>query len=299
MARLPTTLIAQPITLAGAWTATVTDAAGAGRTATIVAGGSTQYARPYLARLGSTGTLTDPHELLALIQAGLNAALPGGWTVALATDGRVRITYNGAGSGTIAAGEVATVLGFSGAVGALATGASQTGTYPPVGLLCAFSVTEDSGWEAVPSHVAASRAANGTVVALATAYTSALRSFGLRFHPRTWAEQASGEYLSPAFPSDASPALFTEPVAPTKTSAAPWSVHELLATAAGRKLGLAISNAQELLSGASTRFDVGYFAPEVYESKRGRVQLPAQAPTWNARRDWPGIVVTRVTSETR
>ena len=299
MARLPTTLMAQPIRLAGAWTCTARDAAGSPRTVTIVAGGSTVYARPYLAKSIGAGSVTDPFELFILVQTALNTALPSGWTIQITTDARTKVTYNDAGTGRIDSGELTALLGFTGAVGPLATGASQTSTYPPVGLIAAFSLTEDSGWEPLPSHVAASMTAGGVVVAVTSELCTVLRTFGLRFHPRTWAEQPSGEYISPAFPPDASPALFTQPVAPTKASVAPWSVHEFLMTAAGKKCGFALSNAQQLIANTIATFDVGYLAPETYERRRGRAILPQQSPTWNARRDWPGLTLTRITTESR
>lgn len=285
----PSVMLAQVVTLTGAITLSVADSFST-RTITVVAGGSTSYARVFLADGTATGTTpSTPLDLLRTLETLLNAAPAATlWLVRLDPTGAVRITYQGTGTGTVTwvGTSLRNLLGFTGNLSIAAAGSSLA-TYAPGGCLIAPCATEsDTGWQPIATGVAAGETQTGAVVALDSTYRKLSRKIQLRFLPATPAEQASGERLTPALPADsvANSARYTAPTSLSYFEVG-YSAHEFIATAhrtAGAPAAFALGDLQELIAASSTTFDVGYLSAATL---RGGELFPLSAPGWFARRD--------------
>lgn len=267
----PTTMLAQVLTLAGELSVQVSDSHST-RTVTLVAAATTRYARVYLAPTAAAGTsATVPYDLLTAFQTILNAAPASAfWSVTLDPKGAVKITYNGGtGTGKIAwstgtgGTTIRNLLGHTGNdTGSLAVGGSKLGDYAPAGCIVATAADEsDSAWQVRPVSFAVATTAGGTTYGIDAGSRTARRSLRLRLLPQTIGEQASGEYLTPAFPPDTSgsSSRWTSPSTTYYTGAYADSAHEFVAAChrVTGELGITINGLQQMLSGAVTDFDVG------------------------------------------
>lgn len=285
----PSVMLAQVVTLVGAVTVAVSDSFST-RTITLVSGGSTTYARVFLADGAASGTTaSSPIDLLRTLEALLNAA-PGSslWLVRLDPTGAVRVTYQGTGTGTItwSGTSLRNLLGFTAGL-SIAAGGSSLATYAPGGCVIAPCAAEDdSDWQPIATGVAAGETQTGAVVALDSTYRRLARKLQLRFLPKTPAEQTSGERLTPALPTDsvANSTRYTAPASAAYFEQG-YSAHEFIATAhrtAGAPCAFALGDLQELIAGSATTFDVGYLSATTL---RGGELFPLSVPGWFARRD--------------
>lgn len=303
-------MLAQVLVLTGELSVQVQDAHST-RTVTLVAGGSTEYARAFLADRTAAGTSSSvPYDLLDAFEDLLNTAPAATyWTVRLDPTGAVRITYaHGSGTGKVnwSAGTGGTtirnLLGHTGAdTGSLNPAGSILGAYAPAGTIVASAADDsDGGWQPRPVSVASATTAGGTTYAIDAGSRTDRRSIRLRLLPYTSTEQTSGEYLTPAFPPDvaASSSRWKSPSTTYYTGAYANSAHELVAAChrATGELGLCIGELQTLIAGTTTDFDTGSLM-----SSSVRVEedlFPLSVPGWYARRDL-ALSITRTGRVTR
>lgn len=229
MALQPRYALARSYALPANLTATVTDAGGAGRSVTIASSGN--FIRPFLVAAAGSGTTAEsPYDLFARASSQLTAGAGGGtWTVAIRTDGRSQVTWVGAGTGNITAGNLLGALGFTGATGALSTGQSAISAYPALGLIVWAISQPDGDW--LPEQ-------SGAITTDETGRSYRVRGAQVRYRrrltaywvPRTFTDNASGEYLSPLYESlgaGASGAAVTDPT-PASPATAAWSWREAI-----------------------------------------------------------------------
>lgn len=306
----PTAMMAQVLVLTGELSVQVQDAHST-RTVTLVAGGSTEYARNFLADRSAAGTSSSvPYDLLDALEDLFNTA-PGAtyWTVRLDPTGAVRITYaHGSGTGKVnwSAGTGGTtirnLLGHTGSdTGSLSPAGSILGAYAPAGTIVATAADEsDNGWQARPVSVAAATTAGGTTYAIDDGSRTDRRSFRLRLLPYTATEQTSGEYLTPAFPLDVagSSSRWKSPSTTYYTGAYANSAHEFVAAChrATGELGICIGELQTLIAGSTTDFDVGSLTAETVRVEEDL--FPLSVAGFYKRRDL-ALSVTRTARVTR
>lgn len=295
MAERITAMLAQPYTIGSAVTATVyDDAVPTGGTASLVTSGQTGTFRTFLAPSGGAGTEASPRSLLKIVETNLGTAL---WEVRLQSDGRVRIKYKGTtASGRIVWGSstVRNLLGFDADVGPIAAGSNgtQTGAYQPTH--CAFLVARarDSGWVPTPQRFAGAEMPTGEVYGWGDAYRRMRRSFDARFHPVDHATRvARGAAASALFPAAS---RWAQPASAAGT-APPWSLYELIATAAGKRLGAALGTFQDLVAGTATSYDAVYLGLKTINDTSA-VRLTQE--NFGGLRDWSGIELWHRAAET-
>lgn len=234
-----------------------------------------------------------PFDLLRVLEGQL-AAGANKWTVRLQRSGRIKITYNGTGTGTLAwstldAVTIRDLCGFAGDV-VLASGASATAPYPPMGVLYMVSRESCTGWVPKATLVAASRASNGRVSGTTDGSLLLVQRWTSRVHPRTWDEADEyTSYCTPLWPSDARVSRKLSARGPVG-KAPPWSVSEFCVTALARRLGMALGTFQELVAGTRTDYEAGYLAPD---SARG-VEVPKTSGNWKAFHDLKDFEVSLV-----
>ena len=276
MAETIADIIAQTFRLTSAQVPTTTDDRGGPTNRTLAAG----WYRTLLAPAAGAATEADPAELLAALTTALGSAQ---WLVRLATDGLVKVTYLGTGNGSIDLSPCTTLralLGFTGNVGPLASGASVMGTYHPTHVLCSIASEPDSGWSDHGSRFAGATLPDGTVYGWADGTARYRRTLSLRWHPRDaslWS--ASGTIGTPAY-STAS--RLRSPSTSEPGQAPPWAITDFLATALGRSMGVALGTAQGVISGSTTTYDLAYLTPE-HASAATRITLSLAG--YDARRD--------------
>lgn len=269
----PSVLLAHTVRLDGAYDLAVTDSFSS-RTVTIVAGGSTRYARILLADPLAAGTsVSDPLELLLAIQTALNAAPGTGlWSVSMGSDGRVCIAYGGAGTGTLTFNQTAlrNLLGWSTNYTA-SLGPIYGARLPAACLVATCADDSDTDWQIRPTGIAAAETQGGVTYAVDSGNRAVTRSIRLRFLPTTSAELGSGEYLTPALPPDAA-ADSTRWTAPSTTAWGQndhYTAHEFIATAhrlPGARCGFAIGSMLQAVGGVGG-FVVGSISAETLRSE--------------------------------
>jgi hypothetical protein len=269
-------MIAQAFRIAAAQTIKTTDERGGPTSRTVPAG----WYRTRLAPAAGAGTEADPAEFLAAVETALATSK---WTVRMVADGRVRITYTGTGTGTIDLSTstiVRALLGFTGDVGPLSTGASATGAFHPTHVVCSIATSPDSGWQDQPARFAGATLGDGTVYGWTDGIARYRRSLTLRLHPRDsslWS--VTGMIGTPAF---SAASRLRSPSTGEPGQAPPWAVTDFLATSLGRSLGVALGTAQGVIAGTTTTYDIAYLTPE-HASQAGRIAL--SVPGYDARRD--------------
>jgi len=228
--------------------------------------------RHYLAPSGAAGTSSaTPKEFLGYFQGLLNAAAPGFWAVALQTTGLVKITYVG-GTGAASITWTSTVprnlLGFTGTLNFAAPGASQTATYLPThACFVAAKGDDDTDWAPEYPGFAAAMTVGGVVDVLSDGVALVRRRFRLVNIPRRWTDRtARGAAGTPAIPEDISVSRLTNPGGAVSAGIAPpWTVHQHF-YAARAYLCAFTDDLPSHLNGSTTLYDVGYVAPETYQS---------------------------------
>jgi hypothetical protein len=260
-------------------------------------------ARWYRHLLGDSGASgaahTTPTEFFGYFESLLNAA-PGGsyWSVSPTAAGPPQITYNG-GTGAAAINWTSTVprnvLGFTSNLTFAAPGASQTASYLPTH--CLFAVakgTEDSDWVPEFPGLAASVTVGGVVDVLSDGIALVTRRCQWINVPRRWTDRtAMGAAGTPMLPEDLSVTRLTNVGGAVAAGIAPpWTIHQH-AYAARAKLCAFTDQLQDIFTGATALYDVGYVHPETLLSTQ---QMRAMAPGFRARvvrADWVMTLTNR------
>lgn len=192
--------LARSYLLSGNLTADVDDD---GATRTVVVAASGTYVRPVIADPAGTGSSTsDPYELFTVASAALTLAAGGGtWAVSLHTDGRTKITWTGAAPAQITAGGLLAALGFAAGTGLIASGSSAYSTYPALGLLLWPYSIESTGWIPESDSARAEDGSGRLIVYRSSAIRHRLR-FLAHWVPRSYSDNAAGDYYSPAWSTD-------------------------------------------------------------------------------------------------
>lgn len=269
-------LFAQTFELTAAATLVTTDDRGGPTTRTLLAG----WYRTFLAPSTGTGTETDPAELLLAVETVLGATK---WSVRMTAQGLVRITYLGTGTGQLAIGtaDLANLLGHTGGVISLASGAHHDGEYPPTHCVFASFCDPDSGWIDTPGRLAASSLPGGVVYGWHDGRVEYRRTATLSALPKTWATRSAlGASGTPAYPADS---RMGAPSTGEPGQDPPWSCLDTHATAAGLQCAVTWGQFEELVAGTVTAYDLVYLAPEHW-SAGGRVSLWRQG--YDARRSY-------------
>lgn len=296
----------------------VTDSgAGSPRTTAFAA----RTARMYLASVsGGTpgrngGTEADPDEW---IRGHLQRALNNNdalslWVCALQADGRLRITYNGTGTGQITwDGTGGTSLlprylaGFDADV-SLGAGASVTGTYQVTHAAFVVSGRASSeGWQVLPPRAAIGEQDDGLSYAFRASIGRQVYTADWRFAPLDWAtRQANALNGTPYQPTRfyrrtrQSATLYTTGTvagdAADTTHAVsdpPWSLVDFFGSTHGNRVAVAIGNFEGMIAATDTEgFYTGSLARETLlgERKAG----PSQ-PDNSMRYDWRGVTLRLV-----
>jgi hypothetical protein len=245
---------------------------------------------------GGATAETDCLELTAAFESLLNTS-GSRYSVTISETGYVQVTYNGTGTSTLTWGSsgsnaLRSTLGFSSGWSSLASGATTTASNQPSHVVYAFSLGEDTQWTSEPGQETITETQDGCVYGIASGVDLSVRSFTLRFHPRTDSDRgALSSVITPAFPTFAR----TKTPSASLIAGGPWSVHELIKTAlsdgtySGR-LGVCFANFQNLRSGVSTTIDECFIRPETRRSgKRG---LPS-VQNWSRLVDIKNIALIR------
>ncbi len=262
MSETPAYLLAQTFRLSGTQTATVTDAGGT-RSVDFMSGISAgSYFRIYLASLVGDGTThATAYELLAVMEAALGSR----WRVRLQSNGRVRITYVGTGTGelTFTAGTLYYRLGiFATGTGVLAPNAYLEGDRAPAHCILSLAFEDDTGWDRTPRRVAAVQMRSGRVDAISDRREVMVRKGRLRLHPKDPDERAaSGSCATPAYSTEG---VWGSQWANDAAISWEWSVLDTLATCVEQAIGCAFGNLQSLLVDPDDegRYALCYFTPE-------------------------------------
>lgn len=302
MAKLPRHLIAAPVQWTTAQTGSYSKSSGS-QAVTFVASG--KWTRTFLAP--STGGTSEsaPTDLLRLVQAGLNVATSGLWTVRLSSSGYVEIQYNGPSgyNPTITLSTaVARALGYSStSVGPIATGTSVAATSHPAWCWLPYSLANDTGWRPSPTTMIAARHADGSVTAYDEGVQAIERAFRADYAPTSEAVRVSRSLLAtPYWPPESEPSRWTTPTIRPEAVSAAWTVHESLSTFVGLRLAYTIGDLQALIAGTSSAYTVGYLDPESIRTVDQRAAL--SIPNYVSLVSVPGFTLTQLaltTQETR
>ena len=267
-------LLAQSFSITSSQVMATTDDRGGPTNRTVASG----WFRVLLAN-GAGNSHADPLELLGAVESALDAAK---WTVAMTSAGKVRFTYLGTGTGTIAwagATTLQAILGVTATVGPLATGASATATYQPTHALFSAVCDPDTGWTDLPARFAGAAMPDGTVYGWHDGRAALKRMATLRLLPKDSAFVTSlGSTSTPAFPAVS---RRLSPSTSEPAQAAPWSALDTLATAYALECGVLWGDLQEVIAGTVTAYEKVYFAPE--QAAAGRITLSILG--YDARRD--------------
>jgi hypothetical protein len=268
------TFLAQPFLLPNTYTGTVIDDDSPGGRSFAIAGAS-KYHRVKLAPTSADGSEDAPFELLAKYQAALRN---GGtkWTVTLTTEGLVRTTYSGTttngqvqwGTGATTGQPIKNVLGYTANLGPLTPGASATASYQP--LFCLFNCARprDTEWDPMPAGVAASKTGLGRVVAFDSGVECYSRAMDFAWHPATDAFRIAQGALGTIIRQPFTSTRRRQPSSVVGTTLTPpWTVHEFLALARGRRLAAVINQFQEYVAGSVSSWNAVYLDPETWTAK--------------------------------
>lgn len=274
--------LARSYLLSSDLTATVSDAGGAGRAVTIASANS--YVRPLLADGSWTGTSTEePRELFARAVSQLNAGAGGGsWTISLHTDGRTRVTWTGAGTGTISAGGLLYALGFVATTGAISSGSSVYSSYPALGLVLWAYSQEDSGW--LPeSDSATTKDARGRSYVYRNPSIRWGRQLVASWVPRSWSvSSGAGEFFTPAWSSDsAGSGAYSANTPDYNVLPSLWSWCDAVFGCTGSVAWGFSEDILSVIEGGDAH--TVYLDPAMYEP--GRWSMPAELAIYSPRRD--------------
>lgn len=279
------TLLATTLALSARLPVGVVDDAGT-RTVYVGPSSGTIYLRILLAASGADASLNNPADLLL----GLAQNLGAGWSVTLRSDGRVAIRFGGT-TGTLdlsAAPWIYHALGWQSWAGAVdCTGAGVVAPYQPLGCVFLASREGDEDWKAQPGQQAFGERADGVVYGFHASDHLFTRTFRAAWLPRTPAVAAQlGASATPLYPSgdDDSRGRVVPALDPTGY-APPYSLHEFLVHCRGLRCGFAFGTLPRLLSGAETRFDVGFVRPETFGKKDPSGQQIRGVEQWYWRDD--------------
>lgn len=267
-------LLAQSFQIATMQTMASTDDRG-GPTSRVLAEG---WYRTILAS-GTGNAHTDPAELLDAVEDALGATK---WSVHMTAAGKVRFTYLGTSTGKVAFSGAATLqalLGLTGDVGPLASGATHDATYQPTHCVFAAACDPDSGWIDQPARLAAAAMPDGTVYGWHDGRATLRRSATLKLLPKDAAFVTSlGSTATPAFPVAS---RWLSPSTSEPAQAPPWSALDTLATAYALECGIVWGDLQSLLTGATSAYEKVYLTPEMANASRFALSIPG----YDARRD--------------
>ena len=293
MAQLPRHALARTYAPSSNIAAVVSDDGGAARAVTVAASGT--YVRPYLCAAGGGGTASsDPFELFARASSQLTTGAGGGtWAVTLNSDGRTRITWTGVGTGEITSGDILSALGFAAGTGALASGASALSTYPALGLLLWAYSEGDTGW--LPEQDSAGSVdGRGRAYSFRSSYVRWTRAATAMWIPRSWSNNYSGEYLSPAWHPDTAGGGSTSATAQSPSDPAePTAWADAIFSLSGHVPYGYTDDLQAMTTGEFV--STVSLAPEMLEP--GRFMVPERAPTYSARRSVAVSLIRYATEE--
>jgi len=268
----------------------------------------------------NTGTEADPDEWIkgALQYQLNNAGLLSNWTCALQPDGRLKITYNGTGTGTITwdgvSGSTSLIprylAGFDANV-SLGAGASMTGAYQVTHAAFVPSGRANSdGWQVIPKRSAIGETDNGLSYSLTASLVRRVYKADWRFLPRDWAQRtALGANGTPYEPTRA--LRWTAPSATPYTTGTvagdladtthavtdpPWSLVDFFSTVHGKRCALAVGNFQALVAATDSAYFTGTFSREMLQAERAA--RPSAKDT-EARYDWTGVEFRLASQATR
>lgn len=221
--------------------------------------------RTYLCPSAGAGTSSaDSAEFLLHVRTKLRAANTR-YLVTMRADAKVRIQYTGTGTATIyLPSMIATLLGHSTALSLVSGGVDYVdGVRNPTHCIFSHWREAPNGWTGEQVGAAMSEMDNGVVDFLGGTYHKIKRAFGLRGHPYTPTD-ATALSLNAAtamYPDRIlhDPKWIAPTLAPT-TAAVSYSIHQFLATSKGYELGYTFGEFADLVSGAATYFDEGYWS---------------------------------------
>lgn len=281
MALRPRYAIARSYRLGSTLDALVTDAGGALRSPVIVASGL--FVRARLASSTGTGATTDdPIELLTRAASQLSAGAGGGtYEITQSSAGRVVVSWSGPGTAAIFDGALSRALGFASGI-AISAGGTATSDYPPLGFVQWALSEADTDWTPSVTSAAAQDEA-GRVYRRGGALVRWSRSLSALWVPRSWGNNASGEYLSPAWWTETAYAGTSSAIAPdphTVTTARAESWVDALYSIDGETAFGFTDDYQALTVDAPV--STVYVSPSVFE--QSPFAMPTQAPTYRPRR---------------
>lgn len=279
-------MVAQSFAIPSTQTLEVTDVNGIGRTADIQTGGPFYY-RIFLANTGDAdGSERYPFDLLRQIEN----VLWGAWEVTLNAQGCVKFTYTGTGTGTVLLPfNLRTMLGFLGAIGPLATGASQAGYVQPTHCVFSLNFSGDEGWNRRPPRTASQTLPNGKVYGWTDRTPGAIRRVSFQLHPKSQVVKDAYNALNPGDPMLATPVYppdsrFLDPFTGEPFQSTPWSVLDTLNIQLDQSLGVAWGNLPDIIAGTGPdlTYDVCFITPDALKS--GGTVAPS-VTNWDARYD--------------
>jgi len=267
-------LFAQSFRVASSQAMSTTDDRGSAQTRTLAAG----WFRVLLAA-GMGNDHTDPLELLAAVETALGSTK---WAVAMSAAGKVTFTYLGSSTGSISfagASTLKAILGLTGDVGPLATGATATATYQPTHAVFAAAMDPDSGWIDQAQRFAGAQMPDGTVYGWHDGRTTLRRSAAFKLLPKDAAFVASlPSTATPAFPARS---RWLSPSTDEPAQAPPWSALDTVVTAHALECGVCWGTLQEIIAGTVTAYEKVYLTPEM----AGAPRIALSVPGYDARRD--------------
>lgn len=283
MANLPTSLFALPVEIPDGVTLSVTVGGGPASTIALTSG-SSKWCRMLLARAYPTaaGTLADPYEILAWINARI-AALVISASYSLGTDGFVRLTNNEASAVTITTTPSSWVLdnllGVYG-MGAVPAGTTAKATRQPGWCVFTVSRDNDSDWQSQTPNLASADLADGTVVGYTDGRALLSRTMDWTFLPRDFDVQTTAaDSSTPALPRDtpAERAWLTTPALDVTAQAIPWTAHQHVVASVGKPMGFVLGTLQDAIAGGSGGgkvYRVGYLQTDTLREQQRRPAVP-------------------------
>lgn len=295
MAEVIDYMVSQAVQLTGSHDVAVTDATGSFNASL---GGGAWYRFFAAKTAGGAGTETNPYELLHRFRALLGIAL---WDVTLRPNGRVRLSYSGAGLATIVwtSTTVRNLLGFAANLN-VGSGLSVDAPNLPTHVVYA-SAANDSGWTVRAGRFSGARMPHGRVYGWGDNLQTLTRSLDLRLLPKDDATRAALIALDatdvPGTPAYGLTSRRTNPGAAEPGQAHPWGASELVATGGGRSLGCILGTLQTAIATpAGAAYEVAFLTPECVN---GGASVKLSVEGYDPRRDLAGLELSYVAEETR
>jgi hypothetical protein len=285
-------MLAQSFKLSGTITSLATDQLGIGRTVTWHSGNDTFY-RIFLADYtNGTGVSTvSPMEFLHELSSAC-----GVWTWSLNTDGTIRLTYVGTGTGALnIPAHIQAITGINVGLMTLASGAHYNGLSLPTHVIYSLNFGMDEGWKRVQPRIATKRMVTGQVYGVSDRLVGKVRKVSLQLHPKNPTTRAAWNAAHPTDPMIGSP-MYPDKERmvgtgsytgePYQDALAGWSVCDMLEIAVDQSIGVAWGNLQTIIADDDVHdgnsFDVVFLTPECLLS--GGNIMPS-SPNWDARYD--------------